>query len=81
MAKRNTQQVSVTERALLARLTRALAKDGEILRKCRADSRWYHDLGDYFIVDVTMNTIIQKNVDLTELGREKGLLKQYEQVA
>ncbi|HEV2294573.1 MAG TPA: hypothetical protein VGR35_12020 [Tepidisphaeraceae bacterium] len=78
MSKTATRRLPVSERALLARLNRALAKEDQMLRKCRADSRWYRDLGDYALVDVSRNTWLATHVDLEALGREMGVLQEFE---
>ena len=70
----------VSERALYQRINRALAKDGERLRKLRGE-RWRSDLGDYYTIDVQGNYIIATYVDLEGWGREMGVLKAHESVA
>ena len=59
-------KVKVSDRALEARIKRALEKDGQILKKCRADSRWYSDLGDYYIVNQS-NVIAAQHCSLEKL--------------
>ena len=70
-------KVQVSERALEARIKRSLEKDGNLLKKCRKDSRFYDDLGDYYIVD-QRNSIAAKHCDLRTLAHEIGALKDYE---
>jgi hypothetical protein len=66
---------TITERALVARLRRSLAQDGKALHKCRQDSKWHRDLGDWYCVD-DRNNICGPAVDnLEELGRERGVLR------
>ncbi|CRI63748.1 conserved hypothetical protein [Thiocapsa sp. KS1] len=69
----------VSERALFARLSRRLAKDGDILKKCRFDSRWYGDFGNYYIVD-SRNAISATHVDLEGWAREMGVLQPWERL-
>jgi hypothetical protein len=71
-------KVKVSDRALEARIKRALEKDGQILKKCRADSRWYSDLGDYYIVNQS-NVIAAQHCSLEKLGKELKVLKPYEE--
>ena len=57
---------------ILARIRRRLAADGLTVRRCRDDSRDHHELGDYYLVDVSLNAVIEKHVDLEQLAREVG---------
>lgn len=75
-----TGKKTVSERAVIARINRALAKDGEALRKTRNDSRWLNDLGHYYIIDANLNTITAQHISLSELGRELNVLKPWEVV-
>jgi hypothetical protein len=77
----NEQTVPVSERALAARINRALAKQGQTLRRCRADSRWHRELGDYYAIDVDRNTCADTDIDLEALGREMGVLREFEKLA
>jgi hypothetical protein len=52
-----------------------------LLRRCRKDSRDYHQLGDYFTVIRSLNGIGDKDLDLEAYGREVGALKPYECLA
>lgn len=69
----------VTERALFARLSRRLAKDGEILKKCRFDSRWYNDFGSYYTVN-QFNAISATHMDLEDWARELGVMQPWERL-
>jgi hypothetical protein len=73
--------VKLSRRALEARVKRALEKDQQSLRKCRPDSRGYTELGDYYIIDHTNNTIAAQHVDLEDLARELEVFKPYEELA
>ena len=75
------QKVVVSERAMAARINRELKKQGESLRRCREDSRWFHDLGQYYTLDLERNVISDKQVDLTELAKKLGVLRPYEVLA
>ena len=74
-------KVKVSVRALEGRVKRALERDGETLKKCREDSRWFTDLGEYYLVDLNMNSVNTKHVDLEELARELEVLKPFEVLA
>lgn len=60
--------------ALILRINRRLAKDDQAVRKCRETSRDHNELGDYYVVNTSMNVIVAKQVDLEEYGRELGVL-------
>lgn len=63
------QQIS--ERALFARINRVLAKENQQLHACRDDSRFFNDLGRYYITDVRLNTMIASGInDLNNLAKE-----------
>lgn len=71
--------VSVSKKALIARINRRLAKDDEMLRTLRGE-RDRHNLGDHYVVDVTRNLVVRKYVDLVDLGREIGALRGWERL-
>jgi hypothetical protein len=73
-------KVPVSERALVARINRLLAKQGETLRRCRPDSKWFGELGAYYRLDINHNSIIGKNLDIEALGRELGVLDAWEEL-
>lgn len=64
----------VTENALVLRIKRALAKEDKVLKKCRADSRWYSDFGDYYVVNA-FNALEDTHVDLEAFAKELGVLR------
>lgn len=64
----------LTERALVARINRTLAKQEQGLRRCRENSRWFHDLGRYYVVDQATLSLCMKDVEIEDLGRELGVL-------
>jgi len=67
----------VSERALFQRVKRALARKDERLVKCRQDSRWYHDLGDYYTTNEKRH-LTGTHLDLETLGRDLGVLPEGE---
>lgn len=75
-----TKKVPVSRRAVIARINRKLARDDEQLRTTRG-MQAFLDLGDYYTVDVRRNWIARKDVDLDALGRELGVLKDYEKLS
>ena len=70
-------KLRVSERALLQRLNRALAKDGEVLKKARP-SRYRKELGDFFVLSRRANGVIEGHVNIEALARQKGVLARWE---
>ena len=71
--------VPVTQRALIQRINRALRREDQILRQARGD-RARQDLGGFYVIDVRLNAVVSKDVDLEALARDLGALKGYEHV-
>ena len=69
----------VTLRALLQRLNRKLAKEGEVLKTLRGQ-RYANDLGRYYIVNLDRKAIDTTDVDPVALGRALGVLAAWEMV-
>lgn len=77
------QKVPVSERALLQRVNRRLAKDGEQLRTARrfrdgVDSHETSKLGRYYALDLSRNIVTAAHVNLENRARELGVLKAWE---
>jgi hypothetical protein len=74
-------KVDVDERAVLARVNRALEKEHKQLRKCRANTAAHRKLGEYYMVAYEPTVkIVETRVDLTKLATELGALEAYEQI-
>jgi hypothetical protein len=73
------QQVPVTRPALIARVNRALHKQGERLKKTRGE-RAIQQLGEYYIVNFSGNYPADTDVDPEQVGRDLGVLKRWEKV-
>ena len=72
----------LSERTVIQRINRKLAKESEQLHKCRKNSRTYSNLGHYYIVDTYRNTIICSGIeDLEGLARDVGVIAQGETLA
>lgn len=69
----------VTERALMQRINRVLAKKKQKLKKQRDTSKNINETGQYYILDVEKSMVITTEVDLETLGEKLGALKPYEQ--
>lgn len=76
MAKAGVK-VAVSERALIQRINRKLAPDLEQLKKNRSPG---NELGDYYVLDLNRNFVTAQNVDPEALGRELGVLAEWETV-
>ena len=77
MVKRSAvEKIGVSEPTLFVRLNRALRKRGQVLKRCRADSRHYKRLGRYYLAGGTG----VRPVDLEEFAREIGLLRGWERL-
>jgi hypothetical protein len=67
--------------AVYRRLKRALFRQGTTLHKCRPNSRWWNDLGDFYSADIYTSGINGRHLDVVEMARELNLLGQHEVVA
>jgi len=65
--------------ALIARIRRRLARDGESIHRTRGAQNELN-LGEYYIVDVYRNMIEDTHIDPESLGRQLGALKPFEAV-
>jgi hypothetical protein len=76
----NNEPVYITERALFARLRRALIREqGLHLHRCRWDSRWLPDTGRYYAADAR-SWIQERSDDLEGWAKEMGVLRPGEQL-
>jgi hypothetical protein len=74
-------KATVSQRALIQRINRALAPDDMVLKTSR-NERMRLDVGDWYVVNTRINGIVQpyKHRDLEDIGRELGVLKDWERV-
>ncbi|GHB99558.1 hypothetical protein [Thermomonas carbonis] len=61
-----------TDKALIAKINRRLAKDGQALRTARGENP-DSNLGLHYIVDVDHNTVAATHCDLQTLATELGI--------
>jgi hypothetical protein len=75
------QKVAVTRAAVIQRIRRKLAREGA-MGKLLKKNRRYPDgtLGEYFVVDVQGNYILDKDVDVDELARKTGAIASNEMI-
>lgn len=71
--------VPVSLRALSQRINRKLADNGRFLKAARGEKA-RQELGEYFVIDISLNSLVEKDVDLETLGRELEVLKAWEVV-
>ena len=69
-------KASVTMRSVVQRINRKLKPDLEQLKTTRGE-RLRMDVGDYYVIDYSKNSIIHKDVDPEQLGRELGVLREW----
>lgn len=68
----------ITERALMQRINRFLAKKKQTLKKQRKNSKHLDETGEYYIIDFKNNKIVSTGINLEALGRNLGILKNNE---
>lgn len=71
-------QTPVSHTAVISRINRRLAKDGQTLKASRQNSRWANDNGSFYIVDTDLNSIVAQHVCLDSLAIELGVLSDCE---
>ena len=69
----------ITMHAVIARINRKLRHDDEKLQKSRG-SRFIVDVGRYYVRDLHTNFINAMHVDPATLGRELGVLRDWEAI-
>jgi hypothetical protein len=75
------KKAPVTMAAIRQRLRRRLQKEGShghVLKVNRRESDG--NLGEFYLVDIGRNYIIDTDVDVLALARKTGVLKSYEEV-
>lgn len=66
--------------ALIARINRRLAKQGQKLRTARG-IQMFLDVGSHYVIDVRGTFVVHKFVDIEELAHQLGVLRPCEQAA
>jgi hypothetical protein len=79
-AVENAEPVQVSVRALIQRINRKIRPEYRRLHACRRNSRWWSNLGDYYVVDTYRNMIVDSGIDPTAYGRRLGVLQPFEEV-
>ena len=76
------EKIPVSKPALIRRINRKLASEGRMghkLKKIRGQAG-RSSLGEYYIVDIDKNYILETFVNLEDCGRKLGTLQQYEKL-
>ena len=70
----------VSDRAIMKRLNRKYGSLGAQFKKGRLNSRSFKYTGKYYLLKLKSNAIIKTYDNIEELGKELGVLQDYEQV-
>lgn len=74
--------MTISEKAIEARVRRALARDGELLRKTRPGRTWTKaTFGNYFTVDSRTGIPRRRHCELEQLARECDAVQPWESLA
>ncbi len=72
---------SLSRRAVERRVAlRLCRKDGLVLRKCSARSRWHQSLGDYYLTSLMSGFVQATHQDLGNLARTMGVLAKGDEI-
>ena len=74
-------KIKISERAVIQRINRKLAKDNEKLKTLHETSQSIHNIGRHYIVDIYSGAILHTHQDVESLGREIGVLHNREKIA
>ena len=65
----------------MKRLNRHLAKIDQQIFRCKVNSQWHANLGNYYVIDINRNALAIAHVDIEKFARDEGVLKFYEEVS
>jgi hypothetical protein len=74
-------KTKVTEQALIARINRKLAKENGKLKRCRENSKDFNTLGYFYTIDLSLNCIVDRHIELAEYAQELGVMAGFEELA
>ena len=63
----------MNERALMARINKALKERGDGERLCKSRPRWNSEFGEYYIHNGRYNAIFDRHLDLETVAHELGV--------
>lgn len=69
--------IIVSKRALIQRINRRLLPQMEAIRRFGPSNQ----CDGFYRVDIRLNAVVQRSVDLEQLGRELGVLSESEHIA
>jgi hypothetical protein len=77
------RRVPVSERALIARVNRKLAKESwpKVLKVAHPGSRLENNLGRFYILDTYTNNVVDYGFDLADYPRLVECIANYEEIA
>ncbi len=73
-------KVMVSERALILRINRVLAKDGQALKKARGWNA-IQNLGALYVLDTYRNVVLDQHVDLESMAKDHKVMQEFECLA
>ena len=68
------------ERELLEKINHALDQQRQKLKRCLRNSKDWHEFGMYCVEDENTGELVEGNVDPLKLGRELGVIGEYDTV-
>jgi hypothetical protein len=76
---KKTITLTVSKAALMARINRRLAKDGQRLYVNRG-VRWNNDLGNFYVLNLRPQQVLSSHDNLEDLGRQMEVLQPFEKL-
>ncbi len=76
--QKTVKKVPVSERAIVARIRRALAKQEMLLKRSRGQAA-VHSMGEWYTVDYH-NILQYDNIDLGDLAKSLNVIAPYETI-
>jgi hypothetical protein len=77
---REDGRIPVSQAALLRRINRRLVVNGEKLRRTRG-KKAVAQMGSWHVLDIRARRVVDGHVDIEELAREIGVLREWEFLA
>lgn len=71
--------VKITQRELVQRINQKIAKNIEGVKKSRGGES-HNETDEYYTIEFDQNKITTTDVDLEKLGKELGVLKDFEEL-
>lgn len=58
--------LTLSEVSLVNKANRKLSTEGLRIKRCPQNSRWFNELGRFYIVDLDSNLVIAKDICITD---------------